>query len=108
MAGSGSRTNISDRLILHAALNPPTTWLQMSHISSRQIKSHVLSLSKHIEPFCGQAFPIYPEKLLVRVVALAFKQARPLWTDSEFYDDFKSGTIVFVSSISSSSANSKV
>ena len=43
-----------------------------------------------------------------RVVAYSFKQARPLWTDLEFYADFKSGTVVFVCSISSSSPTSKV
>ena len=42
-----------------------------------------------------------------RVVAKSFKQAGPLWTDSEFYIDFKSGFIVFVNLISSSGATLK-
>ena len=43
-----------------------------------------------------------------RVVAPSFKQARPLWTDWEFHTEFNSGTIVFLSSISSSNTTSKV
>ena len=37
----------------------------------------------------------------------SFKQAGPLWTDSELDADFKSGIIVFVSLISRSSATLK-